>query len=349
MKRSELLAALNIVKPGLTNYDFIPILSNFCFDRETIMAYDDLTAICTKFAAGISGGISGQTLLNILGKSSAKEFEVTGYDNGKISCKLGRTKLTLPVLPTEDFLFEKPDEKRAVSFTLNKDFYTGIKMCMPSINTDPNHREQMGISVDINKKRTYICSTDNITVSRYKLKKGIDSKKDLQFILPKPFCEQLIRFSTMNDVPLKLSVHKTFAIVDFEDGGFLFTKLYTSSVTLDYADIFEAHRKAIKACTDNTPKTLKACTERSLVLLSKELDKTSTCVVASDSVMMKTDTALGKAVDKFKLNNSVKDDITYSINPELILRYIGLCNKISFSDSVVVMTSERFVHLVSRI
>ena len=349
MKRSELLSVLNTIKPGLTTYDFIPILSCFCFDNDTITAYNDLIAMSVKCDTGIEGGVSGSVLLSLLSKSAAKNLEVVSADKNKLVGKLGRTKLSLPMLPKEDFLFELPDEKRLVSFSLTKDFHNGIKMCMPSINTDPTHTEQMGISVDITDKRTHICSTDNITVSRYKLKKTIKSKKSRQFILPKPFCEQLLKFSADSDSPIKLSIYKTFAVVDFEDGGFLFTKLYTSPTALDYSSIFDTHKKSIKGCTDAAPKTLKACTERSLILLSKELDKITTVVVTSENVTMKTDTALGKAVDRFKMSNTVSDELTYSINPELVLRYLGLCTHMSFSDDVVVLTGDRFVHLISRI
>src|SRR5688572_14425066 len=100
MKRNELIALLNAVKPALSNNDLIPVLSMFWFTGSEILAYNDQISIQVPFKSNFVGALPGATLLAMLNSSLAEEVDLT-QKGQTASLAAGKTKLKLACLPPD--------------------------------------------------------------------------------------------------------------------------------------------------------------------------------------------------------------------------------------------------------
>ena len=94
MKRTELLNALNMVKPALARNDLIPSLSMFWFREGRVLAYNEEMAIQVPIDIDFTGAVSGDTLVKFLNSSSVDEASLSSSGDAA-TLKLGKTTAML--------------------------------------------------------------------------------------------------------------------------------------------------------------------------------------------------------------------------------------------------------------
>lgn len=170
VNRKELLDALNIVKPGLSNKEIIEQTTSFAFVDGRVYTYNDEISISHPVAnLGEDGAIHAEELFKFLNKASAEEITVDKTDK-EIIFKSGRSKvgftlkreITLPLnveLTKKEKWKPLPDRlKHALHFvahTCSKDM------------TDPKLT-----CVHINKQG-FVEGTDNFRIAHFKLGKKL--------------------------------------------------------------------------------------------------------------------------------------------------------------------------------
>lgn len=105
IKKSELLNALSIVKPALSNKEIIEQATSFAFINGSVIAYNDEIAISHPVPGlELVGAVKAEELYKLLGKLKVEELDIQ-VTNNEVQIKSGRAKagfimeqeITLPI------------------------------------------------------------------------------------------------------------------------------------------------------------------------------------------------------------------------------------------------------------
>ena len=113
LKRTELIAALEEVKPGLANKDIIAQSTSFVFTSDSITTFNDEISVYKPFKTGIDGAVRANELYSLLGKIKDEDIEISIVDN-ELIVKAGRKKAGIKLeaeimLPLDEVDIEHTD------------------------------------------------------------------------------------------------------------------------------------------------------------------------------------------------------------------------------------------------
>ncbi len=91
LKRMELIAALEEVKPGLASKDIIAQSTSFVFVSDSITTFNDEISVWKPFKSGIEGAVRANELYSLLGKIKDDDIEI-GIVENELIVKAGRKK-----------------------------------------------------------------------------------------------------------------------------------------------------------------------------------------------------------------------------------------------------------------
>ena len=144
MKRTDLLNALEQVKPGLAGKEVIQQTTSFAFMAGKVVTYNDEISIsCPIEGLEIEGAVQADELYKFLNRVKADDIEMTEADS-EIQIKAGRARVGLTlvekvVLPLESISAEGkwkklPDDfikaLEFVLFTCSQDMSRPILTCI---------------------------------------------------------------------------------------------------------------------------------------------------------------------------------------------------------------------------
>lgn len=112
--REILLNALRTVRPALSTYDYVPVLTHICIDNKRVFAFDDTSAIVMP--SGIIEGklrcaVPGKPFIDLIQKIDADEIKLK-LDGQTLTVRAGKTRAEVSALPPEHFLFEPSKWKK---------------------------------------------------------------------------------------------------------------------------------------------------------------------------------------------------------------------------------------------
>ena len=81
LKRTELIAALEEVKPGLAQRDIIAQSTSFVFAGDSITTFNDEISVWKPFKSGIEGAVRANELYSLLSKIKDEEIEIGIVEN----------------------------------------------------------------------------------------------------------------------------------------------------------------------------------------------------------------------------------------------------------------------------
>lgn len=187
MKRVDLVNKLKQVEPALSKNPIVPMLTQFWFTGEQLLAYNDQIALAVPLRTNFKGAVSDK-LLHLLEASHFEDLELVVEDsilmvkraNGRAAIKLA--------LMASDFLFTMPRSGRGITGVPR--LVQAIDHCLMSVGTDTSKSEYLGVTVVPEAERFGIYSTDGNTISRARIKS--DGNVLPRAILPGEFCRQLV-------------------------------------------------------------------------------------------------------------------------------------------------------------
>lgn len=293
--------ALSKIKPAISNDGFIEVLSNFCFLKDLVYAYNDVLSIRMPLdGIDFELGVNGDIFYKLLSSLKSKEFNLE-KEGKNLKILSGKSKLKIPFIEKEKYILniEKID-KKTPCIDLNKEVLSGINRCMVSVSDDLVFPGRMGLSFNSDGKYLYVFSTNGVTISLFKIKSKVKAFK--RVVIPKDFCNQLI--SLGKDLKrVKLFIHENHvgASSDSLFNGmyyFLHSKLNFTGESLDFEGVLK-RLDIKKELFCKIPKSFISSLERSLILQSNSSSK---LVVADlkgkDVLLLNTDSDLGSVKDK---------------------------------------------------
>ena len=353
MKRSNLEATLARAKNFLMRGDFIPALMEFKFHDKKVTAYNDEQGVQINLDTGLECTVPGQLMIKMLSTISSEEVMLTRINNkgsSIVQLKAGRSKIKLPSKDLEDYPFEMP-EIEGLPITVGEQFLDGLKHCLISATNDPTHHELNGVTLIIEDGIVAMYATDNRTLSafEYEQKDISDNGSKIVSIIPIMFCEQLIElagtyFDGVPSVDLYVNSDKVIATVT--NSCTLFTRTIDPNKARDFpttvnriiGDISEVQSGMV-------PTEIVPALERAAMLKpNSDQEIFTTFSVKKSSVVMTTESALGKVQDDMEFDEQVDwGEFDFEVNPALVARGFKMATHVAHYPG----QDGAFVHIIS--
>lgn len=345
MNRLDLQDALSMVKAGLSSAEFIPVMTHFCFDGETVHAFNDVIGIIAELETPLSCAVPGDLLMKLLPTLPNDEVNFKVKD-GKVTMTSGKSVTHLPILDQESFVLKLPNET-GTAFTANSNFLVGLKRCASGCGEDAQKLAEIGITMTIKNGAISLYSTDNATVSRH-IVSGVEVDcQDATLVIPRIFADNVISVcENIGDEKVIITWGDSWIIAEIQDEVTIFSRLIDVDA-YDFESIFSAHIPNTDLPIFTLPDALNRCLERSKILLSSVHDKAIEVVVdESNLTVYVTSPVSGDSKDEIELPLKL-GDFRFKINPELILKTQKITSQFAFLEDVVVAREGNFTRMIS--
>jgi hypothetical protein len=347
MKVGELIETLKTVSGAIPETDLIPILANFWFERDTVLAYNDLIAIQAPCATGFVGMVPNtvRSFLRSVGNDETVSF--TSNDK-EVVVEIGDAKFYLLIFPGRfPFVMPKPGES-VPSMGMSRRFIHALKTCLLSMSKDTSRPEHLGITIIPGGDKAQLFATDSKTLTWVRNVPATMTGKPERVILPTPFCEQLIAFATTKTFE-KIALGTSHAMARAEDGTTLFGRSIESTKPLNFTEIVKHNLpRDYRSKTIPVPVNLKRVMERANIVASLNLDRERTCITVRNGIAEFYTKEEGMAITD-KLDLKGQSDTKLSVEAWRVLDVCDHYTRMLLKDDVVIFTSEKggSIHLIS--
>jgi len=188
LNKSDLLDALEKVKPGLANREIIEQSTCFTFLGDRVVTYNDEISVSHPVKGlNVTGAVKAQTLYAFLNKIKKDEVDFEWKEN-QIVIKAGRAKAGLLFenevkLPLEEELGEIENW-----VPLPDKFVEGLKLCYPCASRDMSR----AILTCIHLTGDIIEASDTFQIIRYRLPSEIISGESI--LIPATSVRELVKY-----------------------------------------------------------------------------------------------------------------------------------------------------------
>jgi len=338
MNRKELANCLELMKPALADSDIIPMFTNYYFEENTVKAYNDTLGISADLSEKIKSdggfGVKGSTLLGLLKNSKAPDLTFD-FDDEFVLVKAGRSKIKLPYMKDEEFIFSEaePDKTWPITLKINGDVLNGIEACLITTSRDNSLPGIMGITISSKKKLNfYSCDGDAIT--RYTI--GKSKCKEAFFMMPNEFCDTLLKISHKTKCSSgTIYVNEEWACAVLKNGYKIYGRIIENPDPLDHEALL---KRTIKGTPEfvKKPKGIIEALARAMVVADGSNTATQATVKGGKLVMV-TDAQTGVVRDALRLTGH--PDIEGLINAKAMHRSLNLCDKMAIMDNCTIYTN----------
>lgn len=354
LNRELLLKVAGLVRPALATAAYIPSLTHISFDGEFATAYNDISAIAVRLESEIKRCLPGEFLIRALNSFGGESIAFQEGKDGALVLKSGRSTLKVPTLEPKAFPYTPPEVSDPPDFIVDGSILKGIERCLLSVNNDPTHPAQMGVTLDADKAgNALLFSTDNFTISRYQTQSAIRLPGDAPVILPRFFCEQLVALAkAFPDEKVSLWILDGALFAEFGRAAELFSKTPVDTEPLNFPAMVGKHVKLDKLKTKLAPipDSWEAAFTRAMLVLSAEEDKAAKLHIKADAIAMVSTSPAGDADDSLKYEPADDDpEEPFHIDPTLVMRASKSCDSVGFTDKVLILADKdaRFVHIIA--
>lgn len=331
MNRKALLHTLDMVRPALASEMLVPIFTNFCFDKTVVYAYKDNLGIVAPCDIGETFAVSGKTLIELLSASSSADVELE-LDRDHVLIKAGKSKMKLPFLGKDEFIFEEPEsEQWEIMLDISPEMLSAVELCLVTASNDSTMPAFMGVTVKGGKGVT-LYSCDGDALSRYKLSAKVTP--DVQFNIPIEFCDAVLKIAEKSGTRYgQLYVNSEWAMAEMGNNIKIVGRIVDNPDPLN----FEVQiKKSIK--TDPTfvgiPESLQAALTRARVVADPE-GKPTVLTVNEGKLGISTETHLGNVHDNIKVDKD-HPSVEASVSAKLVQRAMSICSEFSLHENCTI-------------
>lgn len=244
VKRAELLATLEKVKPALAAGGSVPELSHIWFTGKEVLAFDGGLGIRVPYESDIHFGLPGQPLLALLRSTTAEEID---FDPGKkagVDLKLGSGRATLTTLDAGRSPWTYNDEEEITgSFEITEDVLNGLRRALLISVSKPTRVEHYGVVLFPIKEGLAMFTTDDAMMIRVMVKvaaKADELEAFRKVILPRGFVQQVISQCAPG---ASLVLAKNYIYASGE-GVEIFSNVLDNKAVHDLPSVITAHKDA---------------------------------------------------------------------------------------------------------
>lgn len=356
MNRLRLMKVLNQASAFLMNQDFIPILTHFAFDKESITAYNDLQGIQINLETDLECAVPGRLMLKLLNTIAAEDVQIAQKKNHKVELSAGKTKLNLPALPPSDFVFELPNCENVTPIRIPRSVIRGMNKCLVSVGNDPTHQERNGVTWIVEPEQITLYSTDNKAISKFvhtDEKTGLNPGESVFAITPTFFCQELIELTNdymAEDADVIMHFTDAYCVANLRDECKMFTRLIRTENVLDFESVINrVLPNPSKVIYSEIPPEFEPALERAALMVETGTGKRNTTVrVKSTEIDMLTESNFGQSRDFIEFGHDL-GEFNFLVDPLLLLRAFKVAADVAILPNLIALSSAdgNFTHLIS--
>lgn len=349
MKRTELVALLEIVNPALSTNNLIPIMTHFWFTGTHICAYNDNIGLSVPCKTDFACAVPGVPLLGLLKASRFEKVELE-FEKDELFVTLGKTDITFATMEKDNFNFEMPKPSDA-DFEKSVDrakFFRAIETCLRSVSIDTSVPDQLGVTIIGRGKELQFYSTNNDSMSHA----FVPLKEPTQFkraILHAEFCREMLSLAEAKK-PLTLEIHtgKGYALFEGKDGAMLFGKLVEAVQPIPFSKNFDDHfpegsEKKLIAM----PTKLELILERATITSTSNLKPVLMDIEVRDGVAeFRTQAHKIETVDSVTLEKGATN-AKLRVDPKLLKSGFAYFSKMFITNDCFLMATDDTYYLVA--
>lgn len=346
MNREELLHKLDVARPGLSNRDFIPVLTHFCFTSgKSVLTYNDLIAIRVPCSAPIDGAVKGTLLLSLLGSIDAEDVTIS-QDDRHVNLKAGKSEMNLPYLPPSDFLFSFPRYDKHTPLPFDEARKKHLDRCLLTCGVDTSLAQYMGVTINVGQSMS-MYSTNGRSVTAYRGDQGVSVENnhpitDRPIILPLEFCKVVSDvWSEFGDGQFWFDANLGFVVASF-DGCEVFSKL-SNVPPPDFEGVISQHMKGVQQPVP-IPKGFSNALHRASVIAATEHSR-ARMVIQSETMYITAQSSYGKVDDALTVKGH--PDITVDFDPSVVRMVLDDMESLYVVDKAIYITDGEVDHLVA--
>jgi DNA polymerase III sliding clamp (beta) subunit (PCNA family) len=329
MKKNDLTAALEIVKPGLSGNEVIEQSTSFAFINGRVTTYNDEISISHPVSGlDITGAIKAEELYQYLKKVKTEEIEIeiTGNEIILISGK-ARAGLILQQeikLPLEEI------GNMGKWKTLPSNFLKGLKFTIPSCSSMSSRPILTCVHVS---DKGYVEASDSFRISRLTLDKDLLVKT---FLLPSSSAQTVLKLA-----PIKVAEGVGWVHFMTESGTILSCRIFEDKFPdMNPYTVVEGEKIALK-------ETISEVLERAMVF-SKRDDSISEMVTLTfkDGILEVTsESEIGWFKETIRIK--WKGSLSFNITPSLLRDILKETQEFTFNKHALRFEGEDWFFVVA--
>lgn len=339
VKRTELLKALDALRPGLGKKGIVEQMNHFGFTGEEIVTYNDFISIIYPFKTDFECSVPADELYKIIDNLSSDDLKMELKDE-KLMLKAGKSKASIRIQDGEHILqgikdsgFHDIKKWKGVP----DDFKEGLNLCLFSVSKDMTDLRLTAIFVD----HEALMSVDQLRCSRYifrENKKGIDEIAG-NFFIPGSSVQELLKFDGIQE----FAKNDRWVFFKNKDGVIFASKLLDFD---DYPDVDELlDFEGIKL---DLPEKVKEAIGLALVMADGETEAERLIDVEIDakSIRCKGENEIGWVSHELDVDFDIDRTIGFEINPGFFLTILNHTRNMIYIDGRAKFETPDFAHAV---
>jgi len=336
IKTSELLKALNAVKPGLASKTAVQQMEHVIFTGQDLITYNEQTGILYPFETDFEISVNYNDLYKIITKIKKDKIELT-VEESELLITTKATKAGLVLMSTDEIdagvnalLSQIPNDENGLDWQdLPSDFVDGALLCIPAASRDTSQGTLACLYVN---ETNMVCS-DNQRVSWFELSEAVNYEffiragtiRELASFDIKRLCvsESWVHFITNNDV--------------------VFSTRLIKGKSLDYfLDMFAG----FKGTAVKLPEGLKALVDSAAVMAEDESVKNMKITLQDGEMICATQNARGWVEEPVPVKFNKKTPIDFQVSAVFLQQILNLPLKMTVGEGKSLFESGAFKHIL---
>jgi hypothetical protein len=319
----------------------MPVLTHFCFLSKSglVYAFDDRTATIVDLKTDLDCAVKGGPLINVL-RTCGQDI-VLRQEKHSLLLKDGMSKVELPILDPEHFVYVEPDSKSGLSLEVSSDFIESMMLVAEGCNRDSIRAEMSGITIKIADGVSVFSADSSSVTAMYP--EGVKrlGRGAAEIIIPKSCILQVAKVYRDLGGSMKrcsMSINSDQSVVTFQftsDPKVRVVGKLVSGNPLDY-------EKKIAEMVDKAnfvpmPADLPKVLDRSIALIGGDIESTVRLQVDNGYISYSSKGGSGSVEARWPTD--WKGSVDLIIDPRLASRMISKLNYIFFRRNTVAMAN----------
>ena len=336
IKRSELLQALNAVKPGLATKSVVQQMEHVIFTGQDIITYNEQTGILYPFETEFEASVNYNDLYKIITKIKKDEIDLT-VEGSELLITTKTTKAGLVTMNTGEIdeslnglINQLPDEENGLEWqNLPSDFIDGALLCIPATSRDLSQGTLACLYVN---GTNMICS-DNQRVSWYELSEAVDA----EFFIRAGTIRELASFDIK-----RLCVSESWVHFITENDVVFSTRLIRGKSFNYFLDMFDG----FKGTAVKLPEGLKALVDAAAVMAEDEDVRNMKITLREGEMICATQNARGWIEEPVPIKFNKKTPIDFQVSAVFLQQILNLPLQMTVGKNKSLFESGAFKHIL---
>ncbi len=332
ISKSELLNALEKVRPGLSNRDLIEQATSFTFLGDRVVTYNDEISISHPVKGlDVTGAIKAQALYAFLNKIKKDEIDIEWQEN-QVLIKAGKSKAGLVFeqevrLPIEEEIGQMGKWRK-----LPDNFIEALKFCYPCCSKDMSRPVLTCVSVSKDK----IEASDSYQIVQHTLDGEMPGK---DFLIPATAAKELVRYKVNEITKGESWIH-----FRTEDGTVFSCRVLNN----EFPDT--SKHLQVDGVAFGFPKNIDQVLERADIFSKKESSAGDLAMVIVEIKDGRVRISADNEYGWFEEESRVKydgDPVKFAVGIEFMISLVGKLQNCIIGDDKIGFRGENWQHIVA--